>query len=294
MPMARRGRVLASLANYHTPCFAPVADDEKALRELARIAVAKAPRRLSVGMLDEGAAVGAHRSAAREAGLRVIVRTHVRTPFLELDRDWDSQLAELSRKFRKDLRRYRRRLEEHGAWRLEVLDGSEALGEPLAEAFAIENTGWKTERGTAILSRPETRAFYEEIAQWGAERGFLRLLFLRSSEKRIAFDLCFEDRGVRHILKGGFDSRFAVFAPGSLLLQDGLAHASDAGIRRVELGGGEEPYKLRWTDKLRERCLVQAFARSPSGVADWAAFRFGRPAAKRAAALARSRRGAGV
>ena len=37
----------------------------------------------------------------------------------------------------------------------------------------MEALGWKGEADTAILSRPETRRFYEELARWASARGLL-------------------------------------------------------------------------------------------------------------------------
>ena len=66
------------------------------------------------------------------------------------------------------------------------------------------------------------------------------------------------------MLKGGFDPEYSRAAPGTLLLEAGLKHAFASGLRRVELGGGDDAYKLRWTSAVRERDLVQAFPRARS------------------------------
>ena len=163
----------------------------------------------------------------------------------------------------------------------EVDRGEQRLDQRLREAFAVEGSGWKGEGGTAIASRPETRAFYEGVARWAAERGILRLCFLRLDGAPIAVDYALEDNGVRFILKGGFDVEYARQSPGSLLLEDGLEDAFATGLERVELGGGEDVYKLRWTESVRERRLLQAFAPTLLGRADHTVVAFGRPLAKR-------------
>ena len=161
-----------------------------------------------------------------------------------------------------------------------MTDGSDRLAERLQEVFAVEGMGWKAEGETAILSRPETHRFYSEVAGWASARGALRLLILRVDERPVAVDLALEERGIRYMLKGGFDPAYSWVAPGTLLLESGLEHAFAAGLRRVELGGGDDAYKLRWTEAVRERSLVQAFPRG-LGTFEWAGFAFGRPAAKR-------------
>jgi CelD/BcsL family acetyltransferase involved in cellulose biosynthesis len=127
------------------------------------------------------------------------------------------------------------------------------------------------------------------VAAWAAERGMLRLFFLRLDGRAVAVDYTIDDQGVRYMLKGGFDENYARQSPGTLLLEAGLKEAFEAGIQRVELGGGDDPYKLRWTQAVRERPLAQAFAPSTMGLVDWAAFAIGRPLAKRALSLRRDR-----
>ena len=98
-----------------------------------------------------------------------------------------------------------------------------------------EYTGWKRARGTAIASRSDTPSFCVDLARWAADRGFLRLFALRLNGVAIAVDYCLEDRDVRYVLKEAFDPRFASCSPGSLLLEESLAHAARTGITEVEL-----------------------------------------------------------
>jgi hypothetical protein len=72
---------------------------------------------------------------------------------------------------------------------------------------AIEASGWKGERGAAIISRPETRSFYTEVSRWAARNGWLRLAFLRLDGRALAFQCGLEDGGTHYFLKGGFRQR---------------------------------------------------------------------------------------
>jgi hypothetical protein len=84
------------------------------------------------------------------------------------------RLTKLCRKFRSELRRRRRRLEEEGRLTLEVSDGTERLGELLKKGYGIDGSGWKHARGTSINAHIATRRFYTGVAQWASERGWLR------------------------------------------------------------------------------------------------------------------------
>ena len=51
----------------------------------------------------------------------------------------------------------------------------------------IENSGWKGEEGTAILTADGQLAFFEGLADWAAARDALEITFLRLDGQAIAF-----------------------------------------------------------------------------------------------------------
>jgi CelD/BcsL family acetyltransferase involved in cellulose biosynthesis len=151
----------------------------------------------------------------------------------------------------------------------------------------IEASGWKGDRGTAMASSLATRRFYEEIAGWAARTGMLRLAFLRLDGHPLAFHLDLEHDGVLYHLKGGYDEAFARYSPGKVLHAALLEGAFESGLRRYELLGASEDYKLRWATGSEPRYLVQAFAGGARGYGGWLTHAVGRPLAKRALAVVR-------
>lgn len=292
LPLGRRHGVLRSPTNWHSPEFGVVAADGAARDRLATAALARRPRRLSVAFLSgDSCGRGELAVAAVAAGYRVLERVIERSPYVELGArwgSWDEYQSSRDRKFVKDLLRRRRRLGEQGPVELELLTPAEnELGALLEDGFRLESSGHKLEGGTAILSRLETRSFYTQIARWAAQKGSLRLAFLRVGERRIAFELLVADGGRVYNLKGGYDVDFRVFAPGKVIAYEILKHFFARDYETYEFLGHAEPWKLEWTDTLRDRVLLQAFAATLGGRTDLAAHRWGRPVAKRALALAR-------
>jgi CelD/BcsL family acetyltransferase involved in cellulose biosynthesis len=206
----------------------------------------------------------------------------VRQPFVDVSGDWSAYEERLARKQRKELRRVRRRLEDEGEVSVQFERGIEALDEGLA----IEGSGWKSSRGTAIASQPQAERFYREVARWAAARDWLVLAFLRLDGRALAFDLCLEAGGAQYVLKGGFDPSYRRFSPGALLTNDSLARAFESDLRSYEFLGADDPYKLAWSDGVRERVRLQAFRRTPAGMVERLAWTHGRRLAKRALAAA--------
>ena len=292
VPLFRRLGSLHSTTNYHTPMFGLLAEDADAARALASTVVDSGVRRVTVGFLHSRSPDLAELAAAGQAARRrVLVRTLGRGPYLEIEGTWEAYERGLSRNLRGDVRRCWRRLAEAGSVSVGIADGSTGLDELVSEGFRVEAAGWKTARGTAILSRPETEQFYREVARWAAERGWLRLVFLRLDGRPIAFQYAFEDGGTYYPLKGGYDPRYRKFSPGKLIIHSTLARAFSTGLARYELLGDEAQYKRVWTRGSRDIVLFQAYATSAAGFADWMLQAYGRPLAKSGVAALRGLRG---
>jgi CelD/BcsL family acetyltransferase involved in cellulose biosynthesis len=283
MPLVQGGSGLASPSNWHSPEFGPVAEDEDAERSLIEDALSRAHGRLDLSFLRaEAPAVRLISEAARRRRGRLIVRTLERSPYVKLEGQWDDYEQRLPSKRRSDLRRRRRRLEELGSYEFECDDGSERLSGLLAEGFDVEAAGWEGRDGTAIAAQREARLFYERVAQWAAEGGYLRLFFVRLDRKPIAFAFCLIDSRSLSVLKIGFDPAFARFAPGLLLTREMLIYAFESGLHTYEFLGKAEPYKLIWSEHSRDRVRLQAFPRSAAGLASYLAWKHGRPIVRRA------------
>ncbi|HXE81571.1 MAG TPA: GNAT family N-acetyltransferase [Vicinamibacterales bacterium] len=288
------GRHLRSPTNFHTPEFGALADGPAAEAFLFDRLFALRRDSITLSCLALGASSDrCCRSAANNHGYRTLVRVQQEALYLALDgASWADIERRLSGKLRADLRRRLRRIEEAGRVTVDVTNGGGDLESRLMEGFAVEPSGWKRARGSAISSRTETERFYRETARWAAAQGILRLAFLRLDRRAVAFQFAFEDHGVYYFLKGGYDPAFAQYAPGKLLVARMIARACDLRLRRFEFLGTEESWKREWTSTRTSRIVLAAFAPGPIGLALWSAHRFGRPLVRTIRnRLARSRRG---
>ena len=279
LPYVRTAAGVRSATNPHTPAPGLLAEDEDTARDLAGRLFTLGGH-VSLGYLD-AASETILRDAARNAGRLVVTRPLAYRLFLELEGPWESLEGSLPSRLVRDVRRRRRKLEELGQVTLEVADGTERLEELLAEGFRLEASGWKAAEGTAIVSSAETQRFYEAVARWSAERGWLRLFFLRVDGRPIAFQLALEHGRTHYFLKGGYDPDDSAYSPGKLLLHATLAHAVEQGLDRYELMGDVEAWKLEWTKTMEERVSLDAYPRTARGLARYAAQAYLRPLVRR-------------
>ncbi len=279
-PVTRRGAGLVSMTNYHTPAWGIVARDDVAREAMVAQLLRAGVRRLSCQFVPAtGADLAAIRTAA--GGRRVVTRVLERCPVVDTTVGWDSFEAGLRGHFRRELRRRARGLEALGAVTFDVSSGQDDLDGLLDQGFAVEAAAWKGERGTAIASRPSTEGFYRSMGRWAAQRGWLRLAFLRVDGRAVAFDFALETGGIHALLKTGYEPELRRYAPGMLLRQRMLRRAFEMELDQYQFLGRDDPWKREWTGNVQEQLLVQVFAGTPTGLADWAAQRWARPLAVR-------------
>jgi CelD/BcsL family acetyltransferase involved in cellulose biosynthesis len=276
LPVVRRRNVVTSPTNWHTPAYGPVAVDEAAAAALVRALLATGPRRVTLEFLPGDDVESATFDGAYRRSDRVVLRS----PYVPIEQGWDGYRAGLSKNLRSGLRRTRRRLEERGPVSFDFWDGGDDLELRLDEGFRLEGSGWKERDGTAIRSSEATARFYGDVGRWASASGLLRLSFLRLGDRPIAFDMGIESGGVHYALKGGYDPEFRQLGAGRLLMEEVLRRCFERGLSSYEFLGGEDSYKLRWTEHRRELVTTQLFAPTLSGAVEQQ-LEAGRDAARR-------------
>ena len=98
-----------------------------------------------------------------DAGVRDLRMRSRKRAFIRVPEDpeayWQQQLTG---KKRKELRRQRRRLADQGVLTFSLQRGESDLGRWLDDFMAVEASGWKAERGTAIRQSDAEQAYFQE------------------------------------------------------------------------------------------------------------------------------------
>jgi CelD/BcsL family acetyltransferase involved in cellulose biosynthesis len=186
--------------------------------------------------------------AAARRGYRASTWEGSRSPYLHVSPDTPPITSTLTTRRRSDLRRRRGQLDRAlGPLRLERVSEPGQLPRALSDMFRIEAAGWKGARATAMASNPATKRFYTEIARDAADRGTLSIDFLTAGDTRVAFGYHLVAGSTWYLLKTGYDSVHARFAPGVLFLFDLFGRLQPTGPIEYDFLGRDEPYKLEWT-----------------------------------------------
>jgi CelD/BcsL family acetyltransferase involved in cellulose biosynthesis len=219
---------LASADPYGTlgtpPLDRDMADDAAAqLMREARRAGAHALILRDVSM--DGAAIKAFDRVLQRDGLRPrVLQSHLRA-CLDATRDADELLRDaLGPKKLKELRRQRNRLAEHGTIGFEVACTREEVAAALEIFLALEASGWKARRGTALLQDDSDAGFIRRAAVALAASGQCEIVTLRAGDSPVAAAIVLRHQDRAFYFKLGVDERFAKLSPGVQLTLDLTRH----------------------------------------------------------------------
>lgn len=168
-------------------------------------------------------------------------------PFLVLaGRSYEEWLGSQSRNFRQQMGRARRRLEAKGA--RFVMAGTPAEAEAGLGAFARLHHGRWTERGGSAVLTTRVESMLAAASRGLVGSGRFRLWSIQIGERVISSHLFLAAGGEVAYWLGGFDDDYAAERPALLTLLAAVEHAWSAGDRRVDFGGGGQPYKYRFAE----------------------------------------------
>ncbi|HEU4904903.1 MAG TPA: GNAT family N-acetyltransferase [Solirubrobacterales bacterium] len=278
-PLRRSGSRLGALANSHSAgLFRPLAADGEALEALVAAAASdRAPTIELEHLPQDGETLPLLEAGMREASRMLLPDGGFTSPIVETDGDFDAWRAQSKPRWGAPLERFRRKMGRDHEAELAIVVEPGDLEAELAAGFEVEASGWKGEAGTAILSTPETEAFYRQIARSFHERGELRLSRIVLDGELAAFDFCFLHRGRLYLQKTGFDERFRRLAPGLVLRLATVERCFELDLAAHELLGDASEWKLKFANAERRRVVLRAYRRSPRGATRYAYRRALRP-----------------
>ena len=183
-----------------------------------------------------------------------------------LDRGAAEGPARVPRRLRYDVKRAWARASQHGRVTTEVLAPGPSEVDDAFEAFLrTEASGWKGRAGSALVQRPDLRAFFAAYARLAAANGTLRIFLLRVGALIAAAQIAVETYGRLWVLKIGYDETVARCSPGFLLTQEAIRYAAGRGLTSYEFLGSAEAWERRWQTVERPTRLVVWYPRTVRG-----------------------------
>ncbi len=173
----------------------------------------------------DGAAMMAVTRALKGLGLKPrILQRHARAS-LDATRNADDLLRDaLGPKKLKELRRQRNRLAEHGEVVFTIATAPSEIQRDLATFLALEASGWKARRGTALAQNDGDAAFIRRAVFDAAARGNCEIVTLHAGETPVASGIVLRHLDRAFYFKLGVDENFARCSPGVQLTLELTRH----------------------------------------------------------------------
>jgi CelD/BcsL family acetyltransferase involved in cellulose biosynthesis len=170
-----------------------------------------------------------------------VLQSHLRA-CLDATRDGEDLLREaLGAKKLKELRRQRQRLGEHGTVRFEVARSPDEVASALETFLALEASGWKGQRGTALIQVAGDAAFIRRATSALAASGQCEIVTLHAGDTPIASGVVLRHQDRAFFFKLGVDERFAKYSPGVQLTLDLTRHlCADPAIASADSTAGPD------------------------------------------------------
>ena len=168
----------------------------------------------------------------------------VSAPTISLAGTFEEWLATRSSKFRQQMRRARRAVEQAGGQI--VLPTVEPEVERGCAAFARLHAERWSGNDTPSYLTPAWFAAIRAAALPLAARGELRLWLLELQGRVVAVELSLAAGGEVQFFNGGWDASAAKFSPALLIRLAAVEDAFSRGEHRLDMGGGRHEYKLRF------------------------------------------------
>jgi CelD/BcsL family acetyltransferase involved in cellulose biosynthesis len=212
------------------------------------------PRQIVLANLpSDSATVASLPVAAKKHGVHLFSRPAYTCAQVKLDTGEQRKQWKTAVSHKQMLQRKLRALERAGKIDYVHLTSWASI-QPVLSTFADSHAARFQEAGrVSSLTTAERRHFLEELARRFSDSGVVTLSVLMLNDQPIAWNFGFRFSGSWFWYQPTFDSRWEQYSPGYCLLARIVVEACDnEEVRIVDLGLGDEGYKVRFANSLRQ------------------------------------------
>jgi len=201
---------------------------------------------------------------AKKIDSQTVVKHHRICPYLPLNGDWNSFVSGLSKNQRYNLRRRTRKLFEEFHAKLSILEDSAELEVAVDELFRLHEDRFKTKQEQSIFRADLRKEFHKKVACYFLEENILKLFRLSVDDIVIASLYCYEFANKLFYFQFGMDPEWTKYSPGVVIMAEAIKYAIDRKLDYFDFMRGDEEYKFKWTDKVRNMVTMD-LAVTPKG-----------------------------
>jgi CelD/BcsL family acetyltransferase involved in cellulose biosynthesis len=182
-------------------------------------------------------------------------------PYTLLPSKFEDYLQGLSYSFRKNLRRYERKLQKQFKVDFRICNDIDNVDVAIRTFFDLHQKEWQSKKQRGAFSDQKFRDFHIDIARAFAKKGWLTLNFLMLNDEPVVagYDFIYAHKLFYYL--SGFNPRYSKYNVGHLRHMYLIKHCIEKGIKEYDFMRGNEPYKTRWNTTIRKNLEVRAIKR---------------------------------
>lgn len=219
----------------------------------------------------ESPTIGLLQDNCRRFGYHVLQRDLYPSPALII-KEHESEAGDILNKAA--LRRRLNYFQRAGALTFKTLIGKDVL--PYLDGFFEQHVGrWAGSATPSLFLDERNRAFYRELALSMADKEWLVLSIVELNGQPLAMHYGFDYDGRFLWYKPSFDKAHAKHSPGLVLLRYLIGHAIAHQRNEFDFSIGDEPFKTRFSNKVRTTVQFQICRDPLSFALAWSRWQLG-------------------
>ncbi len=187
---------------------------------------------------------------------RPIIKHHRVCPYITINRSWDEYLQALSKNMRYNIRRRTRKLEKEFHPEFDWLQNDAEIEDTINELFRLHSDRFESKSRKSIFVAEKRQGFHQQIAREFNARDILRLFRLKINGKAVALLYCYEYGNQLFYFQAGMDPAWESYSPGLVLMAKVIQYAHDKGLVLFDFMRGDESYKFKWTQQVRNMVVI--------------------------------------
>lgn len=175
--------------------------------------------------------------------------------FVSLTSNWDDFVSTLGKNTKHNIKRYRKRFEEQLKGNLIVLKNYNSCH--LGDIIFLQQYRMKRLGKVGSFSSSSLRQFHDALIKRITEKGWLRMFYLTTENKRIGalYGFCYQNKFYAYSM--GINPEYEKDSIGFVLLSYCIENCIKEGIKEIDLFSPHD-YKERWKPqkKMKLRCVI--------------------------------------
>jgi len=196
-------------------------------------------------------------------------------PYLPVPASVSELINSLSGKFKKNLRRSQKQLEQNCKLKFIDYSSPKLCLEGMKNLFELHQKRWTACGELGVFTDQVVRDFHLNIAESFSRKGWLGLYAMLTNDEIVACLYGFKYQSKFYYYLSGMNPFYSKYGPGNLLIFFVLQKCINEGLKEFDFLRGEEEYKTRWTSLSRKNFDV-VFVKNGLGplIRNWVARKY--------------------